>query len=261
MFEFSYDTLTPQQKDAYLQRIGCAGLSEVCKETLDKLIYMHQCTVPFESLDIFAGCPEVPLDGASLYNKIVERRRGGFCYELNGLFVMLLRAMGFDAYSCMCRVAANRTVLSNLFHRGTVVRLEGKQYLCDVGLGGPMAPFAVEISDKRQTQHGETYWIEPTYEGWYLQKRLASDGSESNVIIFAAMPFLGTDFIPYCNTLINTPGTAFRTTRMVNLRTENGNYNLRGNTLTITDSGVHRDIEFSDNELSGILKKYYNMDY
>lgn len=259
MFEFYYDVLTDAQMEAYLERIGCAMPTALTKETLDHLIYQHQCSVPFEAMDVFCGAADVPLDGASLYSKIVERKRGGFCYELNGLFVLLLRKLGFDAYSCMCRVAANRTDLGNLFHRATLVRLDGKLFLCDVGLGGPMAPFAVEVSTQRQTQMGETFWIEPTYEGWYLQKRLASDGSEASVIIFAPQPFLANDFVAYCRMLINAPGSSFRTVRQANLRTANGNINLRNNTLTITENGAHQETQLEDAQIPQVLKEHFGI--
>lgn len=260
MFEFVYEELTTEQKDAYLERIGCQGIRELSRQTLDTLVYQHQCTVPFEDLEVVAGVPDLPLDGEALFEKIVERRRGGFCFELNGLFVLLLRAMGFDAYSCMCRVAANRPVLGGLFHRACLVRLDGRMYLCDVGMGGPMAPFAVEVSETRQTRHGETYWIEPTYEGWYLQKRLTSQGTEGNVIIFAPQPFLPMDFVPLCRALISSPATLFRTTRMVNLRTERGNINIRGDVLTVTENGEHRERTFTEEEFPEILKTHFHME-
>lgn len=260
MFEFNYDTITPQQKDAYLARIGCAGMTGVSKENLDRLVYMHQCSVPFEAMDVYNGCADLPLDVTSLYTKIVEKHRGGFCYELNGAFVMLLRAMGYDAFSCVCRVAANRTDLGNLFHRACVVRMDGKMYLCDVGLGGPMAPFAVEVSAERQTQHGETFWIEPTHEGWYLQKRMTSDGTEGNVVIFAPQPFLPNDFVPFCRALISNPDSSFRSVRMANLRTPDGNINLRESTLTITKNCQHEVRTFDDDEFPALLKEYFNIE-
>lgn len=259
MFEFTYDELTPAQKNVYLERIGCSGLQELTKETLDTLVYQHQCTVPFENLDVEAGIPDVSLETEDLFRKIVENRRGGFCFELNGMFVLLLRAMGFDAVSVLCRVAANRDFLGNLSHRASLVRLNGKQYLCDVGLGGPMAPFAVELSEERQTQYGETFWVEPTYEGWFLLRRLTSEGTEGNSIVFASQGFLAKDFYPICRSLISSPESMFRKVKMVNLRTANGNYNIRDYQFSITENGERTEMTFTDEELPAILQKYYGM--
>src|SRR3954447_25028309 len=80
--------------DAYLKRIAYRGSREPTVETLRQLHRAHLLAVPFENLDIPLGNPIV-LSVPSFYDKIVERRRGGFCYELNGLFAWLLEQLGF----------------------------------------------------------------------------------------------------------------------------------------------------------------------
>src|SRR5262245_30849131 len=80
---------------AYLDRIDYHGPLDPTAETLRALHIAHLLAVPFENLNIGLGWPIV-LDQAALFEKIVLRRRGGFCYELNGLFAALLRALGFD---------------------------------------------------------------------------------------------------------------------------------------------------------------------
>ena len=81
--------------DAYLNRIGYHGPRDPTARTLRELHMAHMLTVPFENLSIHLGQPII-IDEDALFHKIVERRRGGFCYELNGLFAALLRALGFD---------------------------------------------------------------------------------------------------------------------------------------------------------------------
>lgn len=80
---------------AYPQRLNYAGPLEPTAGTLRSLHRAHLLAVPFENLDIHLGRPIV-LDEAAFFHKIVERQRGGFCYELNGLFAALLRQLGFD---------------------------------------------------------------------------------------------------------------------------------------------------------------------
>src|SRR5918912_1986724 len=80
---------------AYLDRIDYRGPLEPTAETLRRLHVAHLLAVPFENLNIGMGWPIV-LDQDALFAKIVVRRRGGFCYELNGLFAALLRTLGFD---------------------------------------------------------------------------------------------------------------------------------------------------------------------
>ena len=260
MFEFTYQELSPQQVQGYLERLGWQGEIRPDKACLDRLVYLHQCAVPFEDLDIVAVRLPVKLDRDALYDKIVVRKRGGFCFELNGLFVLLLRAVGFAARSCICRVAANRTELGALTHGAVLVTLDGRRYFCDVGLGGPMAPFAVEVSEERQTVFGETYWIEPTYEGWYLQRRQGANPEGDPVVIFSPQAFLPQDFEPMCQYLTDDPTRVFRLHRMVNQRTENGYRNLRDNTLIVRDGDQRQEITFTDEEFPEIARRWFNLE-
>ena len=161
----------------------------------------------------------------------------------------------------MCRVAANRDFLGDIAHRGTLVRLNGKQYYCDVGMGGPMAPFAVELSPERQTQHGETYWIEKTFEGWYLEKRMTSTGEEGTSVVFGPQAFLSKDFYPPCRAMLARPVCRFRTVAMANIRRPDGYYNFSEHTLSITENGVKRDIEVEDSEIPSMLEEYFGLQY
>ena len=103
MAEFIYEPLP--DLEAYLARIGYTGSRELSRENLNELVYCHQCSVPFENLSCCDYGEPVVMDIPSLYDKVVTRHRGGYCFELNGIFAALLRAFGFDAYSVMCRLA------------------------------------------------------------------------------------------------------------------------------------------------------------
>ncbi len=96
---------------AYLNRIGYHGPREPTIETLRALHLAHLLAVPFENLSIGIGEPIV-LDQAALFDKIVLRRRGGFCYELNGMFAALLRALGFDVTMISAGLRARTAALA-----------------------------------------------------------------------------------------------------------------------------------------------------
>src|SRR5262249_26469036 len=98
----------------YVARIGYDGPLEVTHETLAQIHLAHLLTVPFENLDIHLGRP-ILLDLDRIFDKIVRRRRGGFCYELNGLFGWLLGALGFDVTMVSARVANERGEFSPEF--------------------------------------------------------------------------------------------------------------------------------------------------
>lgn len=120
--------------EAYLERIGYSGSRALTAETLHGLQLAHLLTVPFENLSIHAGEPIV-LEEEPLFKKVVDRRRGGFCYELNGLFAGLLRALGFEVEMLSARVArAGGGYTPEFDHMTLVVTLE-RPWLVDVGFG------------------------------------------------------------------------------------------------------------------------------
>ena len=268
MYELTYRELP--NLDAYLERIGYTGSREPTLETLNALIYAHQCTVPFETLDCCDYHLPVSLSVEHLYEKIVEKRRGGYCFELNGIFLTLLRALGYNAWSCMCRVAANFDTLRPIKHRGIMVRLDGRLYYCDVGLGGSMPPFAVALDGGRQTEMGETFWVEALdAEGWYLVKRLSGkglhddgsvQGAERNVVIFSTLPMLAEDFEAYSYQCWAFPDSRFVTIRMANLRTPEGFIKLENNSLTVCENGSFTVQEIPEADIPALLKEQFGLE-
>src|SRR5215207_10012564 len=120
--------------EAYLKRINYTGPLTPTAETLRALQVAHLMNVAFENLSIHAGEPIV-LEDDALFTKIVERRRGGFCYELNGLFAALLRALGFEVEMLSAAVWGSAGKFGREFdHMALLVNLE-ERWLADVGFG------------------------------------------------------------------------------------------------------------------------------
>src|ERR1044072_486231 len=90
--------------EMYLQRIGYDGPVLPTARVLSALHRAHLVAVPFENLDIHLG-RRLTLDEDALFDKVVKRRRGGFCYEVNSLFAALLRRIGFEVTLLSARVA------------------------------------------------------------------------------------------------------------------------------------------------------------
>ncbi|MEN3356604.1 MAG: N-hydroxyarylamine O-acetyltransferase [Mycobacteriales bacterium] len=123
---------------AYLARIGIAGPVAPTAAALRELQRRHVLTVPFENLDIHLGNPIV-LAEPELLSKVVERRRGGFCYELNGVFGALLAALGYHVTLLAARVGADRLGIP-YDHLALLVRTpepgpDAGPWLVDVGFG------------------------------------------------------------------------------------------------------------------------------
>jgi N-hydroxyarylamine O-acetyltransferase len=119
--------------DAYLARIGAVRPAEPSVDALRTLQVAHLCSVPFENLSIHLGEPVV-LDESALFDKIVGRRRGGFCYEANGLFAALLGALGFEVTLLAARVFAPGGLGPPFDHLALFVH-SAEPRLADVGFG------------------------------------------------------------------------------------------------------------------------------
>ena len=120
--------------DTYLARINYNGSRDVNAETWRALQVAHLLSVPFENLSIHAGEPIV-LNEDALYTKIVDQRRGGFCYECNGLFAGLLRALGFDVAMLAAGVARADGSFGPIFDHMALMVTLNERWLADVGFG------------------------------------------------------------------------------------------------------------------------------
>jgi len=150
---------------AYIKRINYKGSLEPTVETLRGLQLAHLQTVPFENLSIHAKEP-ILLQEDSLFEKIVMRKRGGFCYELNGLFAALLRELGFEVTMLSAGVAKNDGGFGPDFdHMTLMVSLE-ERWLVDVGFGDSFQqPLLIDSRDV-QLQGVRSYQIND--DGKYL---------------------------------------------------------------------------------------------
>src|SRR5689334_10616650 len=168
----------PMDVHAYLDRIGYRGAIEPTFETLAALQRAHLLAAPFENLDIGLGRPIV-LDHGLLFDKIVTRRRGGFCYELNGLFAELLRALGFHVTRLAAGVARADGEFGPEFDHLTLLVREpnqsGTQWLVDVGFGDSFrAPLRL-ADGLEQPQDGRAYRLDRDGERWTLWERAEED--------------------------------------------------------------------------------------
>ncbi len=146
--------------DSYFERIGCAPPRAATLETLRALQAHHPRAIPFENLDTLAGRP-VRLDATSLQRKLVQSRRGGYCFEQNLLFKHVLGALGFEAAALAARVVWDRpSVLRARTHMVLLVALGAERYVCDVGFGGltPTGPVKLAPGLEQPTPH-ETFRV------------------------------------------------------------------------------------------------------
>jgi N-hydroxyarylamine O-acetyltransferase len=153
--------------DAYLRRIEYDGPRVPTAATLRSLHRCHLFTVPFENLDILLGTPIV-LDIDLIYDKIVTRHRGGFCYELNGLFCALLRALGFRVEMLSARVRREDGGFGPEFdHMLLKVELD-EPWLVDVGFGDSFVDPIIFHAGGADQVNGHSYLVLPMKDEWEL---------------------------------------------------------------------------------------------
>lgn len=240
--------------DAYLARIGVAEAKEPSPEFLDELIYAHQHSVPFDNLDVCEKNLVPSLAIADLFDKIVVRKRGGYCFELNALFGALLKALGFDTRPCMARVLLRPIPYPLISHRANIVTIDGKRYLADVGFGGPQPTFAPLIEDgATRTEGGQTFTLHRAGHSWW-EVGYQGTKEEERIVLSVCMLAVGEeDFVPLSFFQAQYPQSVFRLNRMANIKTEDGALDLRNNTYTVFAGSETTTREVSDDELDQLL--------
>jgi N-hydroxyarylamine O-acetyltransferase len=243
--------------EAYLQRIGYTGDRIPNAESLRNLHHAHMLTVPFENLDIHLGRPIV-LDEKSLYEKIVLRRRGGFCYEANGLFAALLRELGFDVTLLSARVMDGGKPGPEFDHLTLLVQLE-ERWLADVGFGDSFRePLRLDDPNEQRQTHG-AYRLARDGEQWTVLAR-----SSGNVwkpqYGFTLRPCQLADFADMCHYHQTSPESHFTQKRVCSLATPAGRVTLSDMRLIITQNGERQEkILASQEEYAKALRKYFGV--
>ena len=246
---------------AYLARIGYTGTLTPNLDTLAALQHHHISAIPFETLAMILREP-VRLDLPELQHKILDQRRGGYCFELNLLFLHLLRALGFDAHGLTGRVVMNTppNVVPARTHVLTLVTIDGARYIADVGFGGmtPTAPLLLD-TEEEQTTHNEPYRLVRSGETYALTANV-EDGWRTFYVFDLARP-ADIDF-EVGNWYVSThPASPFRD-RLLVARSEPGvRHTLRGAEYAIHRVGRASErnrIEDAD-AMAGLLKATFRI--
>lgn len=161
----------------YLKRLGFTAPPAPTLENLRQLQFRHTSEFAFENLNTLAGLP-VPSDLPSIEQKILQDGRGGYCFELNLMFLTLLQELGFHARGISGRVVMGQAegAWTARTHRLSLVTIDGVRYIADVGFGGmvPTAPLLLDSGDEQLTPH-EPYRIEQHDDGYTLRANVAGE--------------------------------------------------------------------------------------
>lgn len=234
----------------YFERIGYRGAAEPNLEVLQDLMTAHTGSIPFENLDPLTGVPVDDLSPQALTDKLVHRRRGGYCYEQNGLLGYALAEIGFRVRRLAGRVVWMQppdAPFGALTHTALAVTFPGSQgsYLVDVGFGGQTltSPIRFETGNAQQTTH-EPYRLNDRGDGLVLQALVRDEWKPLYVF--------GTQTVPQVDLRVGSwyvsthPESHFVTSLMVALTTDDARYNLAGRNLTIHRADGSEKIRLDD---------------
>ena len=246
--------------DKYLQKIRH---QQDVKLTEDGLRSLHRCqlfTIPFENFDVLLDRP-ILLDPGSLFDKLVNRPRGGYCFELNGLFLHALNYFGFEARSLLARVHISGSPVIGRGHQLSLVIINGREWLTDVGFGGQnmREPIPLELDQVCNLGGQRLRLVKAEKYGIMLQ---SFDGDQWQNLYSFDMEYAGPGDIKYGNYYTSThPDSIFTQDRMASLPTREGKVTLHNKCLKIQKEDTKRFVELTDDQgYLGALKQYFGIE-
>jgi N-hydroxyarylamine O-acetyltransferase len=251
--------------DMTLERIRLCreDVASPSAENLRKLMDAYAMSVPFENLDIYDYKRQIDFCLPHLFEKIVINRRGGYCYEMNSFFMGILEALGYSCVAASARILAGRTVIGPVAHRTTIVTLEDKRYLCDVGFGGAGSPEGpVSFEDGVQEIAGRRFSILRQEDNAFGDMALTQHTPEGDSVfyMFYTRPHSPLEFIALNHAMYTNPASMFSLNRVVRLRTPNGSKVIDNKIFRQTISGEALEEEITTNKrLYEILTGEFNM--
>ena len=245
---------------AYLRRIRFDGSVRSDLATLRAIHRAHQYAIPFENLDVLLRRPVV-LDVEANYDKIVCQRRGGWCYELNGVMGWALKEIGFEVMRMsagVMRVRAGDAVLGN--HLCLLVCLD-QRYLVDVGFGGSLVePLPLSASEREDRPY--RLGLSELDDNYWRFAEMAPGDGDAFSFDFRVAPADEALLARKCQFLQTDPASPFVQNLVVQRRAAADTHlSLRGRVLAaIHATGVDKKLLNSADELVATLRDSFDLD-
>jgi N-hydroxyarylamine O-acetyltransferase len=243
--------------DAYLKRINYDGPRDATRQTLFALHRAHLLAVPFENLDIHLGRPIILGENAH-FEKIVTHRRGGFCFEQNGLFAAILRQMGFKVTLMEARVQPGIGGSGIAFGHLTLLVEVNNRWLVDVGFGeGFIDPLRMDFP-AAQVQAGNRAFrvTHNNTQGTYAMK----DERWHDQYVFFFEPRQLEDFAEGCHFHQTSPLSGFTQKRVCSIATPQGRKTISDHRFIVTENGAREERPIADDsDFHALLREHFGM--
>ncbi len=247
--------------DSYLARLSYAAALHPNYEILRGLQAAHMHAVPFENLDIVPLHRPIQLNEDALWKKIVVRERGGFCYELNGLFAWLLKQAGYEVTYLNARVFTRAGRLGIDFdHLALLVSAPGDSthWLADVGFGDSFLE-PLMLQEGEQPQGLRAYRLEQSADGYIAWQR-NYDGSWERLYFFDLKPHnFPAEYEPACTYHQKSPESSFTRRAIISRVTPDGRISLEQDRLIITKNGGRQEQPVSPQEWPNLLWEHFRV--
>jgi N-hydroxyarylamine O-acetyltransferase len=244
----------------YLQRIGYLGKLAVTAETLRRLQFAHLVTVPFENLSIHAGEPIVA-EPTPLFDKIVRRRRGGFCYEANGLFAALLRAIGFEVMLLSAEVSRGDGSFGPPFDHMTLLVALEERWLVDVGFGDAFL-WPLRLDEREAQEQGRRAYRLVAADDYLLLQQKEGEADWQPQYRFTLQACDYPDYVAMCHYHQTSPDSHFTRSRVCSRATaDGGRLTLRDDRLIITtpDGTKQEQPIAGEDEYTAVLQQRFGI--
>ncbi|WP_234733665.1 arylamine N-acetyltransferase family protein [Tellurirhabdus bombi] len=237
------------QTNLYLRRLGYSGYLDNPLDVLKQLHKNHLLTVPLENLDIHYG-KEITLDIPTLFHKIIIKRRGGFCYELNSLFYELLKSIGYQVEMISGRVYEVEKGFKDEFdHLAVVAHIDDESWLVDVGFGRRFGhhPLRINLNEIQEDETGRYRIIQ--HDNRYLAVQQQHEmGDWVTSYIFTLVPRKLSEFTAMCDFHQTSHASFFTRNKLCTIATPTGRITLTDSMLKITEHARVHEFPILDSE-------------
>ena len=245
----------------YIKRIHYKGDLIQSLSVLKELQTGHLLNIPFENLDIHYG-NRITLDMDKIYRKVVENNRGGFCYELNGLFNKLLKMIGFETKIVSARVydSKREDFGKEYDHLAIIVTLDQEKYLVDVGFGEfAFHPLKLDMNIAQADPRGN--FIIEEYKHDYYKVSKIENNTKSTEYIFTEVERDINEFIEMCNYHQTSPDSHFTQKKLITRPTKSGRITMTGTTVKITTYGkTTKEFHFDEQDYGRQLMEWFTIE-
>lgn len=246
--------------DAYLARIGAERPTERTPESLSRLVRAHLTQVPFEVLELTEAKTQPSLEPEGLFEKIVVQRRGGYCFELNKIFYLLLQELGFSCYCVGVRCIMGRPEPVAISHRGIVVSFGDEKWYCDVGFGGNGPKDILNLGQSHvQTLCYERFQV-IREDGQYVIVYFDPEDKPVRMLKFRDEVWLDVDFNMLNGYYAVHPRSPFRAKKILYRCTQDGWIGLVGDVFTTFCRGAYeRQTLPEEEEIRNLVKTKFGL--